>query len=304
MFVAAKALLAMTAFFYLWAWVAQAVRRWDARWGLALPGWTAVPGLVLIVLGGALAVACVGLFVVRGRGTPAPFDPPREFVAVGPYRLVRNPMYIGALAVLAGFGLLLHSGAILLFSLAWLALAHWFVVAYEEPALRRKFGATYEDYCRAVSRWLPLLVLAAGLAWAAEGKPDFSGEWKMNPAKSAFDPLPAPESRADRIEHRDPKLKITRRQTSRQGESVGEWSCVLDGSECLVSLTGTPLRLKTRARWEGEKLAFESAGTFGDQEVTIRENWSLAADRKSITIQRELRGREGSAHQTIVLEKQ
>ena len=62
-------------------------------------------------------VVGVGIFVVRGRGTPAVFDAPREFVVVGPYKYVRNPMYIGALTLLIGFGLYQHSISILVFSL-------------------------------------------------------------------------------------------------------------------------------------------------------------------------------------------
>src|SRR5262249_22296603 len=112
-------------------------------------------GIALMLAGGILAVACGGLFVVRGEGTPAPFDAPRQFVAAGPYRYVRNPMYIGALLVLFGFGLYRQSVSIVLFSLAWILGAHLFVLFYEEPALRGKFGKSYEDYCRAVPRWIP-----------------------------------------------------------------------------------------------------------------------------------------------------
>jgi protein-S-isoprenylcysteine O-methyltransferase Ste14 len=76
-----------------------------------------------------------------------------RFVVVGPYRRVRNPMYIGGFILLVGLGLYALSPSILLFSLAWLLLFHLFVVFYEEPTLRSKFGATYEDYCRRVPRW-------------------------------------------------------------------------------------------------------------------------------------------------------
>ncbi len=85
-------------------------------------------------------------FVTRGEGTPAPFDPPRKFVA---------PMYMGGFIVLFGFGLYEQSPAILLFTLPWLLFAHLFVILYEEPHLRVTFGAPYEAYCRSVRRWLP-----------------------------------------------------------------------------------------------------------------------------------------------------
>ncbi len=155
LFTAARALVVAAGFLYLWRWAAWRVHTLDGAWGLTLPAWTAAPGTALMALGGLLALACVGTFAVRGHGTPAPFDPPRQFVAAGPYRWVRNPMYIGALLLLAGYGLYLHSGAVLLFSGVWLGLAHLFVVVYEEPALRRRFGAAYENYCATVRRWLP-----------------------------------------------------------------------------------------------------------------------------------------------------
>ncbi len=157
LFTAVRAVTFMSGFVFLWGWVAWRLRALDARFSLMLPAWTDVPGVILMALGAALALASVATFVVRGRGTPAPFDPPRQFVAVGPYRYVRNPMYIGALTVLAGLGLYLNSGAVLLFSILWIGFAHLFVVVYEEPVLRRSFREPYEAYCRAVPRWIPRL---------------------------------------------------------------------------------------------------------------------------------------------------
>jgi protein-S-isoprenylcysteine O-methyltransferase Ste14 len=108
-----------------------------------------------MVLGGALALACGATFVVVGRGTPAPFDPPREFVPVGPYRFVRNPMYVGAAALLMGFGLFERSLAILALAVAGLILAHLFVVFAEEPGLEERFGDSYRSYKASVRRWVP-----------------------------------------------------------------------------------------------------------------------------------------------------
>ena len=155
LFVAVRALIVMTAFVSLWAWIALGLRRYDRRYTLQLPEWARSLAVPVIVAGAAVAVACVATFVVIGGGTPAPFDPPRQFVAVGLYRYVRNPMYIGGALLLAGFALYLRSWAALAFCLPWLLLAHVFVLVYEEPALRRKFGAPYETYCRTVPRWIP-----------------------------------------------------------------------------------------------------------------------------------------------------
>lgn len=153
--VALRAALYMTGFVLLWGWLALVVRGWDARLGGPLPDWLQGVGVLLMLLGGSLALLCGAVFVVRGRGTPAPFDAPRDFVAIGPYRWTRNPMYLGGLALLLGFGFWWRSPAIGLLAVAAWGVAHLFVVAYEEPALRRRFGAAYEEYTRRVKRWLP-----------------------------------------------------------------------------------------------------------------------------------------------------
>ena len=94
-------------------------------------------------------------FTYAGRGTPLPLDPPKLLVARGPYRLVRNPMYVGVELILLGESLLFESAILVIYALAAGALFHLFVVLYEERTLRRKFGNQYAEYCRAVPRWLP-----------------------------------------------------------------------------------------------------------------------------------------------------
>ena len=110
-----------------------------------------------MVAGGLLGLSCVLTFIVRGQGTHAPFDPPKEFVAVGPYRYVRNPMYLGGWVLLFGLALYQRSVTILVFSLLWIAVVHLLLVKLEEPGLRRRFGASFNDYCGRVPRWLPRL---------------------------------------------------------------------------------------------------------------------------------------------------
>lgn len=159
---ALRASLYAAAFVFLWAWVAGALRVFDARLGGMLPIWMRWPGLLLAAAGAALGLYCIATFVTAGAGTPAPFDAPRRFVAVGPYRYVRNPMYLGGVGILAGSGLVLRSPSILAFTAVWWLLAHVFVLAYEEPTLRARFGATYDDYRSRVSRWIPRLPRAGG----------------------------------------------------------------------------------------------------------------------------------------------
>ena len=156
LFTAIRALIVSSGFVGLWTWVALGVRRrYDPILNFVFPGWVEISGTLLIVMGGALALTCIGSFVVKGDGTPAPFDAPRKFVAVGPYRYVRNPMYVGAFFVILGFGFFVNSLAVLIFGLPWLLLAHIFVLIYEEPVLRKRFGAEYDEYCKKVNRWIP-----------------------------------------------------------------------------------------------------------------------------------------------------
>ncbi|MBL0715954.1 MAG: isoprenylcysteine carboxylmethyltransferase family protein [Desulfosarcina sp.] len=116
-------------------------------------------GLIPFTLGAFVSLWCVKDFVIRGRGTPAPFDPPTRLVLQGPYRYVRNPMYVGLFFVLIGEALLYASFFVLLYSLFLAAAAHIFVIFYEEPTLRRKFGERYEQYLKSVPRWRPRLTL-------------------------------------------------------------------------------------------------------------------------------------------------
>ena len=114
-----------------------------------------VAGLVVGAIGVVLALWCIVTFIAIGRGTPAPFDPPRRLVIVGPYRLVRNPMYIGAGLALAGAALFYESWALLAYCAAFAVVTLLFVVVYEEPTLRATFGEPYVSYCQRVNRWWP-----------------------------------------------------------------------------------------------------------------------------------------------------
>lgn len=153
-FLVLRAALYSAGFVLLWAWLAAAVRMYDARLAFAVPAWGRLVGMVLGVAGALLVLWCIVTFVVQGRGTPAPFDPPREFVATGPYRYVRNPMYIGAFGILLGAGLILGSPSILVLSFLFLLFAHLLVLLYEEPSLTRRFGDSYLHYKETVHRWI------------------------------------------------------------------------------------------------------------------------------------------------------
>jgi len=143
------------AFFALWFWLlprwlgfrveAATTAHW--RWLAAIPS----------VLGFAVALRCIWDFGWTGRGTPAPVAPPKRLVVVGFYRYVRNPMYVGFAAGWIGLWIVFgHANLVLIMTVAAVALGvHLFVVFYEVPTLRRKFGDDYLEYCRNVRRWWP-----------------------------------------------------------------------------------------------------------------------------------------------------
>lgn len=105
---------------------------------------------------GAAILLWSGLdFALKGKGTPAPIDPPKVLVGEGLYRFVRNPMYLGGLLILLGDVLWFRSVRVLIYAAAVAAAFHLFVVFYEERVLRAAYGDAYIAYCRNVPRWIP-----------------------------------------------------------------------------------------------------------------------------------------------------
>ena len=149
------------AFFALWFWLlpgwlgfrAEAPKSASWRWLAAIPS----------VAGFAVALRCVWDFGSTGHGTPAPIAPPQRLVVVGFYRYVRNPMYVGFL--FGWVGLWVVFGRANSFAIIGVCIAAFgvilFVRFYEEPHLRKLFGADYEAYCRNVPRWIPACVRGA-----------------------------------------------------------------------------------------------------------------------------------------------
>jgi protein-S-isoprenylcysteine O-methyltransferase Ste14 len=132
---------------------------WLSGWRVEEPlfGWLALrwAGAGVFFCGLPVFIDFLLQFVRQGHGTPAPIAPPRNLVVTGSFRYLRNPGYLGVLSLIVGQGLYFGSGGILIYA-AGVALAfHLFVVLYEEPELRRRFGAEYEAYRRQVPRWIP-----------------------------------------------------------------------------------------------------------------------------------------------------
>jgi protein-S-isoprenylcysteine O-methyltransferase Ste14 len=114
-----------------------------------------VLGIVLIGLGFALFAACVRRFAAEGKGTLAPWDSPRVFVALGPYRYVRNPMISGVILILFGEASALLSPRHCAWAAFFLVLNLAYIPLLEEPQLERRFGDSYREYCRHVRRFIP-----------------------------------------------------------------------------------------------------------------------------------------------------
>ena len=110
-----------------------------------------------LAVGASIYAWCVWDFATFGRGTPAPIDAPKKLVVHGLYRYVRNPMYVGVLTFILGWACWFAAPVLLLYGAGVATLFHCFTVFYEEPTLRRLFGADYEAYTSRVNRWLPRL---------------------------------------------------------------------------------------------------------------------------------------------------
>ena len=126
-----------------------------ALWGAEVEPARAALGAVLVAAGLALWVWTVLLFARIGRGTLAPWDPTERMVVEGPYAHVRNPMITAVLAALIGEALIFGSIAVAIWAAVFAVINHAFFLAYEEPAVERRFGDDYRRYKESVPRWIP-----------------------------------------------------------------------------------------------------------------------------------------------------
>ncbi|HYV62448.1 MAG TPA: isoprenylcysteine carboxylmethyltransferase family protein [Bryobacteraceae bacterium] len=134
-------------------WWISGWRLQPAFFGLEPLRWLGV--LLILLLGLPVLLESCGRFAVEGLGTPAPVLPTQHLVVRGFYRYVRNPMYVAVTSIILGQALLLGNGSLLLYAiLAWAAF-HGFVLLYEEPKLRKTYGAEYDNYRTRVRRWIP-----------------------------------------------------------------------------------------------------------------------------------------------------
>lgn len=134
-------------------WIAQGHAPFSL---LALPG-IRLAGVVLVAVGAVPLIESFRRFAVDGLGTPAPVAPTRHLVIGGFYRFVRNPMYVGVVTIIVGDVLIFADPWLLAYAALVCLMFHSFVLAYEEPTLRRRYGAEYDAFCAHVPRWIPRL---------------------------------------------------------------------------------------------------------------------------------------------------
>lgn len=126
------------------------------RGTLAIDGFRHV-GLLVIPIGALIYFWCAWDFTFAGKGTPLPIDPPVRLVVRGLYKYVRNPMYVGVLSLIGGQAIWFESIQLLAYAGLAFLFMHAFVMLYEEPALKRKFGESYTRYRDLVPQWIPRL---------------------------------------------------------------------------------------------------------------------------------------------------
>jgi protein-S-isoprenylcysteine O-methyltransferase Ste14 len=146
-------LRALVAFLALPALVGFAIPIWIGT-STSRPVRNVLPAAIVLCLGTVLLLWCVREFYVSGRGTLAPWDPPRNLVTSGPYRFSRNPMYIGVLTILAGWCTLWGSRTLVTYTLLFMLGFHVRVLLFEEPWAARHFGSEWDAYRAQVRRWV------------------------------------------------------------------------------------------------------------------------------------------------------
>ena len=150
----------------------------------------------------------------------------------------------------------------------------------------------------------------AGLAFAAAmvatpamaaGKPDFSGDWKLNVEKSDFGPMPPPTSQTQKIDHKEPVLKITTAQSGMDGDTTVDATYKTDGSESKNSVRG--MEAKSVAKWDGDALLIDTKLDFQGTEITLKMSMKMAEDGKTISAKTKIMTPQGDFDLTSVLEK-
>lgn len=147
-----------------------------------------------------------------------------------------------------------------------------------------------------------LLVLLLAGALAAQDKPNFSGNWKLDLAKSDFGTFPAPEKASLKVDHQDPKLNVVSSATSDMGDQNVDLKLMTDGTETTNEVMGMPV--KSKGKWDGRAVILESKFTMDSGDVAIVDRWTLSDDGKALTLDRKWTGSAGDTTQKLVHTKE
>ncbi|MCX6630332.1 MAG: hypothetical protein NTW28_22160 [Candidatus Solibacter sp.] len=152
-------------------------------------------------------------------------------------------------------------------------------------------------------RFLITLAILALAALPALAKPNFTGDWTLNTSKSTFGQMPAPESMTYKVTHADPKLSTATKQSSQMGDFEMQASYTTDGKESTNEGFGGSA-MKSVVKWDGDTLVIETKGQFGDNEFTMIQKWTLAADGKTLNIAQTFKSAMGEGEQKLAFDKQ
>ena len=153
------------------------------------------------------------------------------------------------------------------------------------------------------SRLFSLMFLVAALALVqAQAKPDFSGTWKADTAKSDFGPMPPPDSMVEKIVHEDPSLKVNIAQTGGQGDMTYDMAYTTDGKECVNNFQGN--EFKTTLKWDGDALVGNTKGSFDGTDFTATDRWELSDSGKIMTVTRHISTDSGDFDMKMIFNKQ
>jgi hypothetical protein len=145
------------------------------------------------------------------------------------------------------------------------------------------------------------IALLPALCAAAADKPNFSGEWTLNAAKSDFGPMPAPDKMIRKIVHKDPDLTITTTTATQAGERTNNSAYKTDGTES-VNKSGQG-ESKSIVRWDGMNLIFNTRREIQGMSIEQNERWSLSEDGKTLSVDGNLKGPQGEVALKLVLDK-
>ena len=145
-----------------------------------------------------------------------------------------------------------------------------------------------------------LLLLAASAS--AQAKPNFSGDWKLNAAKSNFGQIPAPSSLTQKITHADPSLKVQTAQSGDFGDFNSDFSFTTDGKECQNAM-GDLFKMTSTVKWDGDILMFDSKMDFQGNPMTSNDKWTLSPDGRRLIIARHFNGPMGEGDAMFVMDK-